>query len=90
MAIPNLALRLYFFICSTQLSMNFQLLIKTKMLKKMEDIFCFHTLRCCIYHAIMLIIVKMLGILTFTSMLNFMLKELSMKEIYNLKARPLN
>ena len=38
------------FSCSTQLSMKFQLLIKTKMLKN-EDFSCFQTLSCCIYHA---------------------------------------
>ena len=35
------------FICSTQLSMKFQLLIKTKMLKNIV-VFCFQTLKCCI------------------------------------------
>ena len=38
------------FPCSTQLSMKFQLLIKTKMLKN-TDLSCFQALRCCIYHA---------------------------------------
>ena len=36
------------FSCSNQLSMKFQLLIKTEMLKN-KDISCFQTLICCIY-----------------------------------------
>ena len=38
------------FTCSTQLSMNFQLLILTKMLDN-KDKSCFNTLRYCIYPA---------------------------------------
>ena len=38
------------FSCSTQLSMKFQVLIKTKILKN-KGIFCFQTLRYCIFHA---------------------------------------
>ena len=38
------------FSCSTQLSMEFQMLIKYKMLKN-NDFSCFQMLRCCIYHA---------------------------------------
>ena len=36
--------------CSTQLSMKFQMLIESKMLKN-KDLSCFQPLRCCIYHA---------------------------------------
>ena len=39
-----------FYWCSTQLSMKFHLLIKTKMLKN-KDVSCFQFLRCCIHHA---------------------------------------
>ena len=53
-----------------QLSMKFQLLIKTKSLyeslEARDSIFWFQTLRCCIYDADV-------GILTFMSMINFML-----------------
>ena len=38
------------FSCSIQLSMKFQLLIKTKILTN-KGVFCFKSLRCCIYHA---------------------------------------
>ena len=38
------------FLCSTQLSMEFQLLIKGQMLKY-KDFSCFKTLRCCFYPA---------------------------------------
>ena len=38
------------FLCSTQRSMKFQLLIKTKMLKN-KGFSCFKTLKSCIYHA---------------------------------------
>ena len=38
------------FSCSTQLSTKFQLLIKTKILTNGE-VYCFMSLRCCIYHA---------------------------------------
>ena len=38
------------FLCSTQLNMKFQLLVKTKILTK-EDGSCLKSLRCCIYHA---------------------------------------
>ena len=38
------------FSCSTQLSTKFQLLIKTKILTN-EEVSCFKSLRCCIYHA---------------------------------------
>ena len=55
-------------LCSTQLRMEFQLLIKTKMLKK-KDIFCFQTPRCCIYHAMPTID----DVFTFMSVINFML-----------------
>ena len=61
------------FPCSIQLSMEFQLLIKTKMLKNI-GISCFYALRWCIF--ILLINVKMptnVGILTFISRINFML-----------------
>ena len=37
-------------LCSTQLSTKFQLLIKTK-IPTNEKVFCFKSLRCCIYHA---------------------------------------
>ena len=61
------------FSCSTQLSMKFQMHIKTKMLK--NKIFsCFQTLTDDVF--IMLINVKMptiVGILTFMSNLNFVL-----------------
>ena len=38
------------FSCSTQLSMKFQLLIKAK-IPTNEEVSCFKSLRCCIYHA---------------------------------------
>ena len=38
------------FSCSTQLSMKFQLLIKTK-IPANKEVSCFKSLRCCIYHA---------------------------------------
>ena len=38
------------FPCSTQLCTKFQLLIKTK-LPTIEEVYCFKSLRCCIYHA---------------------------------------
>ena len=38
------------FSCSTQLSTKFQLLINTKTLTN-EEVFCFKSLRCCLYHA---------------------------------------
>ena len=38
------------FSCSTQLSMKFQLLIKTE-IPTNENVSCFKSLRCCIYHA---------------------------------------
>ena len=38
------------FSCSTQLSMKFQLLIKTKILTN-KEVSCFKSLRCCINHA---------------------------------------
>ena len=56
---------------STQLSMKFQLLIKTK-IPSNKEVSCFESFRCCIYHAY----VKMptiVGILTFTSRINFVL-----------------
>ena len=58
------------FSCSTQLSMKFQQLIKTKFLKK-KDFSWFQTL------FVMLINVKMptiVGILMFMSMINFVLR----------------
>ena len=36
------------FSCSTQLSMKFQMLIKTKILTN-KEVSCFKSLRCCIY-----------------------------------------
>ena len=60
------------FSCLSQLSIEFQMLITTKVIKN-KDFSCFQTLICCI---IMLINVKMpniVGILTFMSMINFML-----------------
>ena len=38
------------FLCSTQLSTKFQLLIKTK-IPTNKEVPCFKFLRCCIYHA---------------------------------------
>ena len=38
------------FSCSTQLSTNFQLLIKTK-IPTNKEVSCFKSLRCCIYNA---------------------------------------
>ena len=37
------------FLCSTQLSTKFQLLIKTK-ISTNKEVSCFKSLRCCIYH----------------------------------------
>ena len=45
---------------------------KNKILRK-NDLYCFKMLRCYIYHVV--------GILTFISRINFMLIELSMKNI---------
>ena len=42
--------RVYFFSCSIQLSTKFQLLIKTK-IQTNEEVSCFKSLGCCIYHA---------------------------------------
>ena len=53
---------------STQLSINFQLLIKSKIVKNM-DFSSLQTLKCCIYDANK----TFFGILTFMSMINFML-----------------
>ena len=60
------------FSCSTQLSMNFQLHKKTKMLKNKDSFDLNHSVIVIIW----LINVKMptiVGILTFMSMINFML-----------------
>ena len=38
------------FSCLTQMSMEFQLLIKTK-IRTIEEVSCFKSLRCFIYHA---------------------------------------
>ena len=38
------------FLCSTQLSMKFQLGIKSKITTN-KEVSCFKSLRCCIYHA---------------------------------------
>ena len=43
---------LNFFSCSTQMSMKFQQLIKTKILKN-KDFSCFQTLKWCIYHGVL-------------------------------------
>ena len=57
------------FACSTQLSMKFQLLIKTKVATS-NAVSCFKSLRCCIFK--MPIIV---GILTFMSRIHFVLSR---------------
>ena len=66
------------FSCSTQLSMEFQMIIKSKMLKN-KDFSCFQMPRCCIYHAHKcknvnncwhFNIYEHVGILTFMSMIN--------------------
>ena len=64
------------FLCSTQRSMKFQLLLTLKMLKN-KDISCYVVF-------IMLMNVKMptvVGILTFTSMINFMLSSVEQKKV---------
>ena len=64
------------FSCSTELSVKFQMLIKTIMLKN-KDFSCFQTLTVDVVF-IMLINVKMptiVGILTFMSRINFMLSR---------------
>ena len=38
------------FLCSPQLCTKFQLLIKTK-IQTNDEVYCFKSLRCCIYHA---------------------------------------
>ena len=38
------------FSCSTQMSMKFELLIRTKILTN-KEVFCLKSLKCCIYHA---------------------------------------
>ena len=48
--IQALRLKKNFVSCSTQLSIKFQLLVKTK-IPTNEDVSCFKSLRCCIYHA---------------------------------------
>ena len=60
------------FLCSTQLSMEFQMLIKSKLLKS-KDFSCFQMLRYRIYHAHKIKMPTIVGILTFMSMINFML-----------------
>ena len=60
------------FSCSTELSMEFQMLIKTKMLNY-TDFSCFQALRFCTYHAYKGKNANTCGILTFMSMINFML-----------------
>ena len=75
----GLAPRLYFFSCSTKLSMKFELLTKTKMLKtffafKLSDVVF-----------IMLINDKLptiVGILTFMGMINFMLSWVEHEKIF--------
>ena len=70
------------FPCSTQLSMNFRLFTKTKLLKN-KDISWFQTLKSVVF--IMLInfqMPTMVGILTFTSMIIPCSSELSMKKEY--------
>ena len=66
--------------CSTQLSTKFLLLIKNKMLKN-NDLSCFQTLTC----FIMLRNVKMptiVDILTFMSMINFMLSRVEQEKSF--------
>ena len=61
------------FSCSTQLSMKFQLFIKTK-IPTNEEVSCFKSLRCCIYYADKCKNAnKIVGILTFMSRMNFVL-----------------
>ena len=60
------------FSCSTQLSMQFQLLIKTK-IQTNEEVSCFKSLRCFIYHAKNVKMPTIVGILTFMSVINFIL-----------------
>ena len=57
------------FSCSTQLSMKFQLLIKTK-IQTNEEVSCFKSLRCCIYHADNFKMPTIVGLLTFMSTVN--------------------
>ena len=68
-------------LCSTQLIMKIQLLIKTKMLT-IKYFFCFQTLRCSIYHAV--------GILTFMNRVNFMLSLVGHDFFINLRPGSLN
>ena len=76
------------FSCSTQLSMKYQLLIKTK-IPPNKEVSCFKSLRCCVF--IMLINVKMptiVGILTFICRKNFVLSRVEPeKKFYNLEVR---
>ena len=68
--------------CSTKLSTNFQLLIKTK-IPTNEEVYCFKSLRCCFI--IMLVKVKMstvVGILTFMSRKILCSVELSIKKSF--------
>ena len=79
---------LTFFQCSTQLSMEFQLLIKSKMLKKYKKILAFK-LPDVVF--IMLINVKMptiVCILTFFNRIHFCSVELSSKKFCKLGSRP--
>ena len=70
----NQAPRLYFFPCYTQLNMKVQLLIKTKMLKNKDSVYCFKTLRDRIYHANKILMpTTIVGILIFMSRINFVL-----------------
>ena len=60
------------FSCSTQLSMKFQLLITTKLLKKYR-LFLHSNSQICIYQAKLCSKANIFGILTFMSKINFML-----------------
>ena len=58
--------------CSTQLSMKFQLLIKTK-IQTNEEVSCSKTLRCCIYQAKTIKMPIIVGILIVMNRTNFVL-----------------
>ena len=60
------------FSCSTQLSMKFQVLITTKLIKKYR-LFLYSNSQICIYQAKLCSNANIFGILTFMSKINFML-----------------
>ena len=67
--------------CSTQLSMKFQLLIKSK-IQTNKEVTCFKSHRCCIYHAINVKMPTIVGILTFMRRINFVLSSVEYEKSF--------